>query len=148
AIIAIALVLMILLYGFVKHTAWGRAMRAVSDDREAAEAIGINVNRAVALTFAIGSAFGAIGGILIGLEQDIEPIMGITIGFKAFTASVLGGIGSIAGALLGGFSLGIVENLGAGYISSAYKDAIAFIVLIMLLVFRPSGLLAVKRRWI
>ena len=137
-----AIVLMVGLGLFVKKTFLGKAMRAAAADREAAEMMGISVNLVVVLTFAIGSAMGAVAGILYAINySSIDPYMGFNAGMKAFAAAVLGGIGNIYGAMLGGVLLGIFEGVGAGYISSMYRDAIAFSVLILALIFRPQGIL-------
>jgi len=141
-ILLTSLVLMIALGLFIKKTYLGKAMRATSADREAAEMMGINVNSVITLTFAIGSAMGAIAGILYAINYNsIDPYMGFNAGMKAFAAAVLGGIGNIYGAMFGGILLGIFEGVGAAYISSMYRDAFAFAVLILVLIFRPQGLL-------
>jgi len=141
-ILLTSLVLMIALGLFIKKTYLGKAMRATSADREAAEMMGINVNSVITLTFAIGSAMGAIAGILYAINYNsIDPYMGFNAGMKAFAAAVLGGIGNIYGAMFGGILLGIFEGVGAAYISSMYRDAFAFAVLILVLIFRPEGLL-------
>ena len=117
-------------------------MRAVSEDRGAAELMGINVNRTISITFAIGSALAAIAGILLWAKVfKLEPTTGALPGIKAFTAAVLGGIGSIPGAMLGGVLLGVIEIFGRAYISTALSDAIVFSVLIIVLLVRPTGLL-------
>ena len=137
-----SLVLMIALGLFIKKTYLGKAMRATAADREAAEMMGINVNSVITLTFAIGSVMGAIAGILYSINYNsIDPYMGFNAGMKAFAAAVLGGIGNIYGAMFGGILLGIFEGVGAAYISSMYRDAFAFAVLILVLIFRPEGLL-------
>lgn len=141
-ILLTSLVLMIALGLFIKKTYLGKAMRATAADREAAEMMGINVNSVITLTFAIGSAMGAIAGILYSINYNsIDPYMGFNAGMKAFAAAVLGGIGNIYGAMFGGILLGIFEGVGAAYISSMYRDAFAFAVLILVLIFRPEGLL-------
>ena len=141
-ILITSLVLMIALGLFTKKTYLGKAMRATAADREAAEMMGINVNSVITLTFAIGSAMGAIAGILYSINYNsIDPYMGFNAGMKAFAAAVLGGIGNIYGAMFGGILLGIFEGVGAAYISSMYRDAFAFAVLILVLIFRPEGLL-------
>ncbi len=133
---------MILLTLFVKKTKPGKAMRAVSQDKEAALLMGINVNNIISLTFAIGSALGALGGIFFSLAYgQVYHTMGIMPGLKAFVAAVLGGIGNISGAMIGGYIIGIVENLTKAYISSTWVDAIVFGILILLLLFKPSGIL-------
>ncbi len=141
-ILLTTLILMISLSIFIKKTYLGKAMRAAAADREAAEMMGINANAVIVLTFAIGSALGAVAGILYAINYNcIDPIMGFNAGMKAFTAAVLGGIGNIYGAMVGGILLGIFEGVGAGYVSSMYRDAFAFGVLILTLIFRPEGLL-------
>jgi branched-chain amino acid transport system permease protein len=141
-ILLTTLILMIALSIFIKKTYLGKAMRAAAADREAAEMMGINANAVIVLTFAIGSALGAVAGILYAINYNcIDPIMGFNAGMKAFTAAVLGGIGNIYGAMVGGILLGIFEGVGAGYVSSMYRDAFAFGVLILTLIFRPEGLL-------
>ena len=141
-ILATSFVLMFFLGLYVKKTYIGKAMRATAADPEAAEMMGININAVIVLTFAIGSAMGAMAGILFAINYNsIDPFMGFNAGLKAFTAAVLGGIGNIYGAMIGGILLGLFEGIGAGYISSMYRDAFAFGVLIMVLIFRPEGLL-------
>jgi branched-chain amino acid transport system permease protein len=138
---------MILLELFIKRTKTGKAMRAVSQDKAASTLMGIDVNRIISVTFAIGSALGALGGVLYAVAYpQIEPYMGIMPGLKAFVAAVLGGIGSIPGAMLGGFILGIMESLTKGYISSQWSDAVVFGVLILVLLIKPSGLLGKNTR--
>jgi len=133
----------VILYFLVQHTRFGRAMRAVSHDFEAAELMGINVNQIVAGTFFTGAVVAGVGGTLAGgmYYNQIDPLMGLMPGLKAFVAAVFGGIGSIPGALLGGVILGISEKLVEAYVSSMYADTFTFGILIAVLVFRPSGLL-------
>lgn len=127
---------------FINKTKLGKAMRAVSEDRGAAELMGINVNRTISLTFAIGSALAAVAGILFLCQyQSIKPTLGALPGIKAFVAAVLGGIGSIPGAMLGGILLGIIESMSKAYINSQLSDAIVFGVLVVVLLVKPSGLL-------
>ena len=127
---------------FVRGTRTGRAMRAVSQDRTMALLCGVDVDRVIAVTFAVGSALAALGGVLIGSHVgQINFAIGFLAGIKAFTAAVLGGIGSIPGAVLGGFILGWTESFAAGYVSSAYEDAFAFCLLVAILIVRPSGIL-------
>jgi branched-chain amino acid transport system permease protein len=136
---------MFFLTRFVKDTKWGRAMRATAENPEAAQLMGISVNAVIRLTFVLGSAMAAIGGSLFSLYYgSINFHDGYLAGLKAFTAAVFGGIGSIPGAMVGGLLLGIFEGLGAGYISSEWKDVFAFILLILVLLFKPSGLLGEK----
>jgi branched-chain amino acid transport system permease protein len=117
-------------------------MRAVSYDGQAAQLMGVNVNYTIAITFFIGSALAAAAGMLIGMYYNsINPLMGMMPGLKAFIAAVLGGIGSVPGAMLGGILLGMTESLVAGFGGSMYRDAVAFIILILVLLIRPTGLL-------
>lgn len=135
-------VIMVALTLFISRTKVGKAMRCVSEDRGAAELMGINVNRTISITFAIGSALAAVAGVLLWAKvYKLEPTTGALPGIKAFTAAVLGGIGSIPGAMLGGILLGIIEIFGRAYISTALSDAIVFSVLILVLLVRPTGLL-------
>lgn len=144
-ILSSSLILMIMLHFFVTRSKMGKAMRAASQDRVMAGLVGINVNTVIAVTFIIGSALAAVAGVMVTLYYGVVHFfMGYTAGLKAFTAAVLGGIGSIPGAMLGGFMLGLIESLGASYVSSVYKDAFAFLVLIITLILRPWGLLGQK----
>ncbi len=140
-IILLSSVVMIFLHLFISKTKTGKAMRAVAQDRIMASLVGIDTDRIIAITFIIGSALAAIAGFMVTLYYSlINYYMGYIAGIKAFTAAVLGGIGSIPGAMVGGLLLGLIEGLAAGYISSEYKDAYAFIVLIIILLIRPAGL--------
>lgn len=130
---------------FISRTRLGRAMRATSQDMTMAGLVGVDVNRVISVTFMIGSALAAVAGVLVTLYYGVVHFfMGYTAGLKAFTAAVLGGIGSIPGAVFGGVMLGIIENFGASYISGVYKDAFAFLVLIITLILRPWGLFGQK----
>lgn len=141
-IIVTSIVLMLVLDRFVSKTKIGRAMRATSQDQEAAGLMGIDNNKVIALAFFIGPALGAVAGIFHGMYYgSIKFDMGFTPGIKSFTAAVLGGIGNLRGAMLGGFLLGILESLAGGFLSTGYKDVIAFVILIVMLIFRPGGLL-------
>jgi branched-chain amino acid transport system permease protein len=141
-VLIIAIVLMIALQIIVYRTKTGRAMRAVSFNLQSAKLMGINTDRIIMFTFALGSALAAAAGVLVAIRiPRIDPLMGILVGLKAFVAAVLGGIGNIPGAMLGGLLIGITETMVVGYLSPTYKDAVAFAILILILLFRPSGLL-------
>lgn len=141
-ILSITLLSMIILHLTIHKTRIGMAMRAISQDKTASALMGIGVNRVISFTFAMGSAMGAMAGILVGLYYNaIFPTMGYVAGIKAFAAAVLGGIGSVPGAMLGGGVLGIAEVMGAGYISSEYRDGISYAVMIAVILFKPSGLI-------
>jgi branched-chain amino acid transport system permease protein len=141
-IILASLVLMIALYLFVNHTRFGTAIRAAAIDQDAARLMGINVNRVIASVFIIGPALGAIGGLFIGIYyREAYFTMGWTYGLYAFIAAILGGIGNIPGAMLGGVLLGLFNAFAAGYVSSSWQDAITFGLLIVILLVRPTGLL-------
>jgi branched-chain amino acid transport system permease protein len=141
-VVAGTFVLMIALTLFVSRTQLGRAMRATSYDRQAAEMMGIDVNRVIAATFFIGSALAGAAGIFNGLVyQQVWAYMGFNAGLKAFTAAVIGGIGNLPGAVVGGLAIGIAESFTIGYLSSTFSDAIVFVILIAVMILRPSGLL-------
>jgi len=136
-----AVVLMLILQYIIKWTKTGKAMRAVSLDREAALLMGISVDKTISITFAIGSALAAAAGVMVGVYYNtVNPLMGIIPGLKAFVAAVLGGIGIIPGAMVGGFVMGILETMVSGYGNSLYRDAVAFGVLILILLIKPSGI--------
>lgn len=144
-VILTSLFLMGTLHYFIQKTTLGYAIRAVSSDKETAALMGINTNNIVSLVFFIGGGLGGAAGVLVGIFYgSIKYNMGFIYGIKAFTASVLGGIGNIPGAMIGGLILGILESLGAGYISSTYKDVFAFVILIIVLIVKPTGLLGNK----
>lgn len=141
-ILTTSITLMILLQFIVKYTKMGKAMRAVSVDADAAQLMGINVNHTISFTFAIGSSLAAAGGVLIGLYYNsIDPMMGVAPGLKAFIAAVFGGIGIIPGAALGGFVIGIIETFVSALGFTAYRDAVVYAILIIVLLVRPAGLL-------
>ena len=141
-VLCASLVLMAALYTFIQKTRIGTAIRAAAIDQDAARLMGIDVNRVILLVFLIGPALGGAAGLMVGLQYgQINFTMGWTYGMKAFTAAILGGIGNIPGAMLGGLLLGVIEAMGSAYISIAWKDAIAFFVLILILILRPTGLL-------
>jgi len=141
-IIVTAIALMFILDTFVSRTRIGKAMRATSQDRDAAGLMGISINTVIALAFFIGPALGGVAGVFSGLYYgSVSYSMGFIPGVKSFTAAVIGGIGNLRGAMLGGFVLGILESLAAGFLNPGYKDVVAFAVLILVLIFRPGGLL-------
>lgn len=146
-IIVIAIVLMLVLQFIVHKTKVGKAMRAVSIDKDAAQLMGINVDRTISYTFAIGSALAGAAGVLVGIYYNsIDPLMGVMPGLKAFVAAVLGGIGIIPGAMLGGITIGVTETLVSGYGGSMFKDAVVFAILILVLIIKPSGLLGKNKK--
>jgi branched-chain amino acid transport system permease protein len=139
--------LMLALHYIVNHTRRGKAMRAVSFDLQAASLMGVSINNIIAYTFVLGSVLAAAGGVLFASAYpQVNPYMGMMPGLKAFIAAVLGGIGSIPGAMLGGFILGIAETFTRGFISSQFSDAISFSILIIVLLIRPAGILGKKYR--
>lgn len=141
-ILVVSSFLMLILYIFIKRTKIGKAMRATAQDKIMASLVGINIDSIISVTFIIGAALAAVSGIMVSFYYGlINYSIGYIAGIKAFTAAVLGGIGNIPGAMLGGIVLGLIESIGAAYISSEYKDAFAFIVLIMILLIKPSGIL-------
>jgi branched-chain amino acid transport system permease protein len=141
-IIVVAVVLMVLLTLYIRHSRMGRASRACAQDMHMANLLGINTHRVISFTFILGAVLAAVGGVLIALAVGkLNPFIGFLAGIKAFTAAVLGGIGSIPGAMLGGVLLGVAETLAAAYISSEYKDIVAFTLLVLILLVRPTGLL-------
>jgi branched-chain amino acid transport system permease protein len=150
AIVIVAILVMLGLMLLVHRTRLGRAMRAVAENQTAASLMGVDINKVISTTFMLGSALAAVAGVMVSANYGVvHYYMGFILGLKAFTAAVLGGIGNLRGAMLGGVLLGLIESLGAGYIGaltggvlgSNYQDAFAFMVLITVLVFRPSGLL-------
>jgi branched-chain amino acid transport system permease protein len=144
-VLILSALLMLALNYIVNYTKRGKAMQAVSFDMQAASLMGISVNKTIAFTFLLGSALAAAGGVLYAITYPrLEPIMGMMPGLKAFVAAILGGIGSVPGAMLGGFILGITETLTRGFISSQYADAITFSILIIVLLFKPTGILGKK----
>lgn len=141
-IIVVTVLLMIGLSLFIKYSRTGQASRACSQDLHMANLLGIDTNRIISFTFVIGAMLAAVGGVLIALAiGKLNPFIGFIAGIKAFTAAVLGGIGSIPGAMLGGVLLGLAETFAAAFISSQYKDIVAFLLLVFILLFRPTGLL-------
>lgn len=145
AIPVIALALMALLRAFVKYTRLGISVRAVSLDLEMSSLMGIDCEKVIAVVFGLGSALGAVAGVLLAMfYSSVSFDMGIMVGIKSFVAAILGGIGSIDGAMLGGLILGVAETLAAAYISPAYKDALAFCILVIILLVKPRGLLGIS----
>jgi branched-chain amino acid transport system permease protein len=141
-ILIVSFLLMLGLTFLIQKTKIGIAMRATAQDKDTASLMGININKVITITFAVGSALGAAAGVMVGIYfRSVTPMMGLMPGLKGFVAAVLGGIGSIPGAMLGGLLLGIAEVMGAAYISSQYRDAVAFAILIIVLLFKPSGLI-------
>ena len=145
ATLIVTVILMVALTLFISKTKMGKAMRAVSEDKEAAELMGINVNRTISVTFLIGSALAAVAGVFYGMSYTyIGPYTGSMPGIKAFVAAVFGGIGSIPGAMIGGILLGVIEKMASAYISNELANAIVFLVLIVVLVVKPTGILGKK----
>ncbi|MFN3534285.1 MAG: branched-chain amino acid ABC transporter permease [Desulfatiglandales bacterium] len=141
-IIGVSLLLMVALWIFIRRTKVGIAMRAVAEDKMAASLMGIDVNRIIRVTFLVGSSLAAVAGVMVGMYySQINHMMGFIPGIKAFTAAVVGGIGNIPGAMLGGFLLGILESLSVNLLPAQYKDVVAFSILVAVLVFRPRGIL-------
>ena len=146
-VIALSAILMIILNYIINYTKTGKAMRAVSYDMQAASLMGISVNKTIAFTFALGAVLAAAGGVLYATAYpQIEPTMGTMPGLKAFVAAVLGGIGSVPGAMLGGYILGIAETMTKGFLVSQFSDAISFSILIIILLVKPTGILGEKMR--
>jgi branched-chain amino acid transport system permease protein len=144
-VIVVAVIMMVGLQYLIQRTRLGRAMRAVAIDREAAAMMGVDVDQVIVLTFFIGSALAGVAGVLTGVVfTRIWHTMGFTAGLKGFTAAVVGGIGSIPGAMLGGLLLGLLETFAVGFVSATYRDAIAFVVLVIVLLIRPLGLLGAR----
>ena len=145
-ILATTLIIFISLGVFLNKSRLGRKLRAVSDNRNLAKTSGIHTERIQLISFLMGSALAGIAGILISLEQAIEPTLGTSFAIKGFIGSIIGGIGSIPGALLGSYFLGLVENFGTWYLPSAYKEGIAFLLLLIFLLWKPNGFLGVKKQ--
>jgi len=141
-IIVISILMMVGLYTFIRKTKMGKAIRAVAEDKATASLMGINVNHIVVMTFLLGSSMAGAGGLMVGLrDTQINHMMGFLPGMKAFTAAVLGGIGNIPGAMFGGYFLGVAEALGAQFMPAEYKDVIGFTLLVIVLIFRPTGIM-------
>jgi len=145
AVLGVTLVMMLALNFLIYKTKVGKAMRAVSQNMTVASLMGINTDRIISFTFVVGSSLAGVGAVLVGMKYPkIDPLMGTLIGLKAFVAAVLGGIGSLPGAVLGGLLMGLSEEMVVGYLSSTYRDALALGLLIIILIFRPRGLLGRK----
>jgi branched-chain amino acid transport system permease protein len=145
AILGISFALMAGLYFLIQRTTWGAAVRATALDRDTAALMGINFQRVIFFIFTLGPALGALTGVMVGMYyRQISFTMGWSYGLKAFTATILGGIGNIPGAMFGGLILGVVEMLGSAYLSTAWKDVFVFLILILVLIFRPTGLFGEK----
>lgn len=141
-VLIVSLLAMLGLRFLIQKTKTGRAMRAVSQNAGVAAMLGVNTDRIISLTFVVGSSLAGVGSVLVGMKYPkIDPLMGMMIGLKAFVAAVLGGIGNITGAVLGGILMGLSEEIVVAYLSSTYRDALAFGILIVILLFRPAGLL-------
>lgn len=141
-VLVITLIMMMILHFVIFKTKLGKAMRAVSTNMTVAKMMGVNTDRIIAFTFVVGSSLAGVGSVLVGMKYPkIDPLMGMLIGIKAFVAAVLGGIGSVPGAVVGALIMGLSEEMVVGYLSSTYRDALAFGILIVILVFKPSGLL-------
>lgn len=145
AIVITAVTFLIALGLFIKYTKWGKIIRAVADNADLADTTGINTARVQIVGFGIGSALAGIAGILIGMEQNLEPAMGTNLIIKGFAGAIIGGVTSLPGSVLGSYLLGLVENFGIWYLPSGYKDAIAFFLLLLFLIIRPNGILGVNR---
>jgi len=144
-IMCFSFALFIFLYLFMKKTKIGKAMRAVADNKEVAEIVGISAEKIYSSSFIIGSAIAGLAGVLISLEQNLQPTTGTNLMIKGFTGAIIGGVGSVPGAILGSYTLGLVENFGIWFLPSGYKDAIAFVLLFIFLLFKPQGILGIKR---
>lgn len=143
-ILGTTLAVALLLWGFFSHTLVGKAMRAAASNPLAAELVGIDPGRVILATFALAGALGALAGFLVTPLAQTHFQIGVMLGLKGFAAAILGGLGSAPGAILGGLCIGLAESLSAGYVSSAYKDVVAFVVILLVLFLRPSGLLGVR----
>ncbi|MFA5291087.1 MAG: branched-chain amino acid ABC transporter permease [Candidatus Paceibacterota bacterium] len=144
-IVVSSLIMLGILFLFMKYSKIGKAMRAVADNKSVAEIVGISAERIYAWSFGLGSLIAGFAAVLIALEQNIEPTMGTALMIKGFTASIIGGVESVAGGVLGAFLLGLAENFGIWWLPSSYKDAIAFVILFVFLLFKPEGILGVKK---
>ena len=130
----------------MKKTRLGKAMRAIADNKDVAQIVGINPEKIYSYTFIISAVLGGVSGILIGLEQNLYPRMGVMIIIKGFIGSVIGGLGSVPGSIIGGLFIGLIENIGVWFLPTGYKDVISFSIMLLFLIFRPQGILGVKMR--
>nr|WP_314625844.1 branched-chain amino acid ABC transporter permease [uncultured Noviherbaspirillum sp.] len=145
-VLVTAVLLLLVFYFMIERSRLGMAMRATFQDRDAARIVGVNVSRIYTLTFALGSGMAAIAGALLSPIFVVSPTMGDLSSLKAFAIVILGGLGNLGGAAIGGFALALIEEFGAGYVSTAYRDALGFLVILFVMVFRPSGLFSAKER--
>ena len=145
-IIIVAVILLLTLWWLMKCTRLGKGMRALADNKDVAQTVGINPEKLYSITFMVGSMLAAVAGILIGIEQNLSPTMGVSLIIKGFTGAVIGSMLSVPGSVLGALFLGLVENIGIWWLPSGYKDAIAFALLFIFLLFRPQGILGKKMR--
>ncbi|MBI1936459.1 branched-chain amino acid ABC transporter permease [Candidatus Woesearchaeota archaeon] len=146
SIIIIAIIIFLALWFILKKTRLGKAMRALADNKEVAQVVGISPEKIYTYTFIIAGMVAAVGGILLGLEQNLYPRMGIPIIVKGFVSSVVGGLGSVPGSIIGGLFIGLAENIGVLYFPTGYKDIISFVIMLLFLLLRPQGILGVKAR--
>jgi|SRR3989338_9131425 len=146
SILILTLVLFFLLWLVMKKTRLGKAMRAIADNKDVAQIVGINPEKIYSYTFIISAVLGGVSGILIGLEQNLYPRMGVMIIIKGFIGSVIGGLGSVPGSIIGGLFIGLIENIGVWFLPTGYKDVISFSIMLLFLIFRPQGILGVKMR--
>jgi len=145
-IIASSIILFFVLWFVLKFTRLGKAMRAIADNKDVAQIVGINPEKIYTFTFIIASVLGAVAGVLLGLEQNLYPRMGVLIIVKGFISAVVGGITSVPGSIIGGLTIGIVENIGIWFLPSGYKDVISFTILLVFLLFRPQGIFGKRLR--
>jgi len=143
AMVAAALLFLGSLYGLLKFTMLGKSLRAAADNMELAEIMGIDMKRVGTTVWTLSALFAGVGGVLIGLDTNLEPMMGLTNLIKSFAAVLLGGAGNVWGALLGGMFIGVAENLGVAFFSPGYKDAVSFALIVLLLLFRPAGIFGI-----
>ena len=146
AIIILTIIIFLALWLVLKKTRLGKAMRALADNKDVAQVVGINPEKIYTYTFIIAAVLAAVGGILLGIEQNLYPRMGIPIIVKGFVSSVVGGLGSVPGSIIGGLFIGLIENIGVLYFPTGYKDVISFTIMLIFLLFRPQGILGVKAR--